>query len=210
MDQTASPSSGNLMTRSCKPHAKRISSIAGMAALLLAAGAHATEFNQLQPDKSAVTFAYKQMNVPMDGRFQRFSGRINFDPAKPTLAQAEIAIELASIDTGSPEGNDEVAGKLWFNTKQFPVARFMSSSIKPLGNNRFEVAGKMSIKGRMHDVTTPATFRQAGQQGVFEGSFVLKRADYGIGEGMWADFGTVANEVQIKFRLVAAAAAGKK
>jgi hypothetical protein len=34
---------------------------------------------------------------------------------------------------------------------------------------------------------------------------VLKRADYGIGEGMWADFGTVANEVQIKFQLVAVA-----
>jgi polyisoprenoid-binding protein YceI len=210
MEHAARSSSGNPMSIFLKPHATRIAAAAGLAALLLAAGARATEFNQLQPDKSAVTFAYKQMNVPMEGRFNRFSSRISFDPSKPTAAQAEIAIELASIDTGSPEGNDEVAGKLWFNTKQFPVARFVASSIKPLGSNRFEVAGKMSIKGRTHDVTTPATFRQAGPQGVFEGSFVLKRADYGIGEGMWADFGTVANEVQIKFRLVAAAAAGKK
>ena len=210
MDQTGRPSSGNLTMLACTPRAKRITFVAGLAALLLAASAHATEFNQLQPDKSAVTFAYRQMNVPIDGHFQRFSGRIDFDPAKPAAAQAEIAIELASIDTGFPEGNDEVAGKLWFNTKQFPVARFVSSSIKPLGNNRFEVTGKMSIKGRTHDVTTPATFRQEGGLGVFEGSFVLKRGDYGVGEGMWADYGTVANEVQIKFRLVAAAAAGKK
>ena len=198
MDRTARPAPSMFRPQ-------RAAIFAGLAALLLAAGAQATEFNQLQPDKSAVTFAYKQMNVPMDGRFQRFSGRINFDPAKPTLAQAEIAIDLASIDTGSAEGNDEVAGKLWFNTKQFPVARFVSSSIKPLGNNRFEVTGKMSIKGRTHDVTTPATFRQTGQQGVFEGGFVLKRADYGIGEGMWADFGTVANEIQIKFHFLATA-----
>ena len=210
MEHAARPSSGNPMRIFLKPRAARVAAAAGLAALLLAAGAHAVEFNQLQPGTSAVTFAYRQMNVPMDGRFQRFSGRIHFDPAKPALAQAEIAIELASIDTGSPEGNDEVAGKLWFNTEQFPVARFVSSSIRPLGNNRFEVTGKMSIKGRTHDVTTPATFRQAGPQGVFEGSFVLKRADYGLGEGMWADFGTVANDVQIKFRLVAAAAAGKK
>ena len=49
-----------------------------------------------------------------------------------------------------------------------------------------------------------------GVPAVFEGAFVLKRADYGIGEGMWADFGTVANEVQIKFRLVAAPAPDKK
>ncbi|HUW28435.1 MAG TPA: YceI family protein [Sulfuriferula sp.] len=188
----------------------KIGFLVGLVSILFAFGAQATEFNLLQADKSTMTFMYKQMNVPLAGSFKRFHGRISFDPAKPTLAQAEIDIELASIDTGSDEGNDEVAGKLWFNTRQFPVARFVSTSIKPLGNNRFEVAGKMSIKGHTHDATTPATFRQEGSLGVFEGSFVLKRGDYGIGEGMWADYGTVANEVQIKFRLVAAAAAGKK
>jgi len=206
MNLTARASFSSLM----KPGTRHVAPFVGQAALLLSAGAQAIEFNQLLADKSAVSFAYKQMNVPLDGGFKRFDGRINFDPAKPALAKAEIDIELASIDTGSEEGNDEVAGKLWFNTKQFPVARFVSTSIKPLGNNRFEVAGKMSIKGRTLDTRTPATFRQEGNLGVFEGSFVLKRGDYGIGEGMWADYGTVANEVQIKFRLVAAAAAGKK
>jgi len=210
MDHTASTSPGNLMNIPLQRSAKRIASLAGLAAILLAATAQATEFNQLQANKSAVSFAYKQMNVPLEGGFKRFNGRISFDPAKPALAQTEIAIELASIDTGSDEGNDEVAGKLWFNTRQFPVARFVSTSIKPLGNNRFEVTGRMSIKGRTRDATTPATFRQEGSLGVFEGSFVLKRGDYGIGEGMWADYGTVANEVQIRFRLVAAAAASKK
>ena len=197
-------------TRPKKFGARHFAPFAGLAALLLAAGAQATEFNRLLVDKSAVSFGYKQMNVPLDGHFQRFNGRISFDPAKPTLARAEIDIELASIDVGFAEGNDEVAGKLWFNTRQFPVARFVSSSIKPLGNSRYEVAGKMSIKGRTLDAKTPATFRQEGALGVFEGSFVLKRGDYGIGEGMWADYGTVANEVQIRFRLVAAAAAGRK
>ena len=210
MDLTAHPSSGIPMTLSCTPRAKRITFVAGLAALLLTAGAQAAEFNQLQADKSAVTFAL-QADERADRRtLQALQRPHQFRPGEAASAQAEIDIELASIDTGSPEGNDEVAGKLWFNTRQFPVARFVSASIKPLGNNRFEVAGKMSIKGRTHDASTPATFRQDGSNGVFEGSFVLKRADYGIGEGMWADFGTVANEVQIKFRLVAAAAAGKK
>lgn len=176
---------------------------------LLGSAAHAAEFNTLRIEQSRVDFVYRQMNVPMEGSFKRFSGQLRFDPAKTTLAKAALDIDLASIDTGSTEGDEEVAGKLWFNTKQFPAARFVSTSVKPLGNNRFEVAGKMSIKGRTHDVSTPATFRQQGTGGVFEGSFVLKRADYGIGEGMWADFGTVANEVQIKFRLVVIAAGRK-
>lgn len=176
---------------------------------LFTASAQAVEFNTLNTQQSRVAFVFRQMNVPVDGSFKRFNGRISFDPAKPALGRAEIDIDLASIDAGSEEANDEVAGRLWFNTKTYPVARFVSSSVKPLGNNRFEVAGKMSIKGRTLDASAPATFSQQGNNGVFEGSFVLKRADYGIGEGMWADFGTVANEVQIKFRLVATAAAGK-
>jgi polyisoprenoid-binding protein YceI len=185
--------------------------IAGLLLSLFAASAaQAVEFTQLQPEKSSVSFQYKQMNVPLEGQFKRFSGQLSFDPAKPAAGRAEFEIQLASIDTGTPEANDEVAGKLWFNTKAFPVARFVSTGVKALGGNRFEVAGKLSIKGRTLDVVAPASFRQDGAAGVFEGAFTLRRADYGIGEGVWADFGTVANEIQIKFRLTAAAAVGKK
>jgi polyisoprenoid-binding protein YceI len=181
--------------------------LALLAATLLALpAAQAIEFSQLQPAKSAVSFVYKQMNVPVEGSFKRFKGELRFDPAKPEAARTVIEIELASVDTGFAEGNDEVQGRLWFDTKNHPVARFVSTSVKPLGGNRYEVAGRMSIKGRTLDVKTPASFRQVGNGGVFEGAFVLKRADYGIGEGMWADFGTVANEVEIKFRMTATAA----
>jgi polyisoprenoid-binding protein YceI len=180
--------------------------------LAAALPASAIEFNQFQASKSALSFVSKQMNVPVEGQFKSFRSKIAFDPAKPAAAKAEFEIDLASIDAGSKDANDEVATKAWFDTKAFPLAKFVATSVKPLGNNRFEVAGKMSIKGRTLDLTTPVTLRQEGNSATFEGSLVLKRADYAIGEGMWADFGTVANEVQIKFRLVAiaAAAAGAK
>ena len=181
----------------------------GIVAFPFIADVQATEFNLIQSDKSTVSFVFKQMNVPVEGNFKQFKIQLSFDPAKPMLAKAAIEISIASIDAGSDEANDSVADKLWFNTKTFPVARFVSSSVKLLGNNRFEVSGKMSIKGRTLDTKTPATFHLEGSNGVFEGSFVLNRGDYGIGEGSWADFGTVANEVQIKFRLVASAS-GKK
>lgn len=184
--------------------------LGGVIALSLISGAaQAVEYNTLRADQSRVDFAYKQMNVPMEGTFKRFTGHLRFDPARPTLAKTTLEIQLASIDTGSTEGDEEVAGKLWFNTAQYPVARFVSTAVKPLGTHRFQVTGKMSIKGKTREVSTPATFRQLGANGIFEGSFVLKRADFGIGEGMWADYGTVANEVQIRFRLVATSAAAK-
>jgi len=182
-----------------------------LAALIATApAAQAVEFNQFQPAKSALSFVSKQMNVPVEGQFKSFRSKLAFDPAKPAAARAELEIDLASIDAGSKDANDEVAGKDWFNTRAFPVAKFVSTSVKPLGGNRYEVAGRMTMKGRTLDLATPVTVRQDGGSATFEGSLVIKRADYGIGEGVWADFGTVANEVQIKFRLVAAAAGAAK
>lgn len=176
---------------------------------MLAPAAHAVEFKQLQLNKSSLSFVYKQMNVPVEGQFKSFRSKLAYDPAKPAAAKAELEIDLTSIDAGSKDANDEVAGKAWFNTKAFPVAKFVSTSVKPLGGNRVELAGKMTIKGKTLDLVTPVTVTQQGNSASFDGSLVLKRADYGIGDGIWADFGTVANEIQIKFRLVATAAAAK-
>ena len=180
---------------------KKIVLATALAALLPAA--HAVEFNQVQPDNSAVSFVYKQMGVAVDGRFRKFSGQLAFDPAKPEAAKAAFDVDLASVDTGAPEGDQEVAGKPWFDTKTFPSARFVSGAVKPLGGNRYEVAGKLTIKGRTQDVIVPATFTAQGNAGVFDGTFTIRRADFSIGEGTWAKFDIVANDVQVKFRITA-------
>lgn len=179
-------------------------------ALMLAGSAPAAEFRQVQVNESTVTFFYKQMNVPLDGKFNKFAAQITFDPAKLAKAQARIDIDVASIDTGSAEANDEVVGKQWFNAKAFPTASFVSTGIKSLGGNRYEASGKLSIKGKTLDVATPVTFQQTGSRGMFDGTFSIKRLDYAIGEGEWTDVSTVANEIQIKFHIVVDASNGKK
>lgn len=173
-------------------------------------GSGAAEFSEVQAGKSTLTFAYRQMNVPMEGRFNKFSARIAFDPAKPDSAQAKIEVDLASINTGFSDSDDEVAGKLWFNTQAFPAAQFVSTGVKALGNNRYEALGKLTIKGKSLDIAAPFTFRQEGATAIFDGTFNLKRLDYAIGEGIWADLGTVANEVRVAFLIVAGAAPARR
>ncbi len=164
--------------------------------------AAAVEFNRVQSNESTVTFVYKQMGVSLDGSFGQFSAQLAFDPAKAGNAQARLNIDVASIDTGSGEGNDEVVGKLWFNCNEFPSAGFVSTGLNALGGNRYEVGGKLTIKGRTHAVIAPVIFQSAGTRGIIDGEFTIKRLDYGIGEGEWTDVGTVANEIRIKFHLV--------
>ena len=170
----------------------------------------AAEFNRVQTDKSTLAFAYKQMGVPMEGKFRQFAARIAFDPAKISTAQAQIEVSLASIDTGFSEGDDEVLGKQWFNAKVYPLAQFVSTGVKALGDNRYEVSGKLTLKGKAQEVSAPFAFRPEGATGVFDGAFTLKRLDYAIGEGAWADVSAVANEIQIRLHIVTDAAPAKK
>jgi polyisoprenoid-binding protein YceI len=172
----------------------------------LASSAPALDYTML-PAKSQVAFTSKQMGVPVEGLFGKFATTLAFDPARPEDGRAAIEIDLASIDAGSAEANEEVVGKNWFNAKAYPSARFASNSIRALGGGRFEVRGPLTMKGRTQEVAAPVSFRQDGANAVFEGAFTLKRLDFGIGTGAWGDTDTVANEVQIKFRIVAAPAA---
>lgn len=178
--------------------------------LLITSPVLALEFKQVQTNDSAVTFGFRQMGVPLDGKFNKFAAQVSFDPAQLAKAQARIEIDLASIDTGSADGNEEVVGKKWFNVKDYPTASFVSTGIKALGGNRYQALGKLSIKGRTQDVAAPVTFQSDGKRGIFEGAFEIKRLDYAIGEGEWTDVSSVANEIQIKFHVVVNASPGKK
>lgn len=175
------------------------------AAVLLAPAAHALEYTQVQHDKSSIGFGYQQMGVKMDGKFNKFSAQLRFDPARAAAARASFEVDLLSVDLGSGEAEQEIAAKPWFNSKAFPTARFVSTGVKPLGGNRYEVAGQLTIKGKTQDIVVPATFVEQGKTGVFNGSFTLRRGDYAIGEGSWSKFDIVANDVTVSFRIAAAA-----
>jgi polyisoprenoid-binding protein YceI len=177
--------------------------------LTVAAGTAAAEtYDRVQTDKSRIGFTFTQMGVPVKGGFGRFAAQMHFDPAQPTRARAVFDIDLASVDAGSQEADDEVRGKTWFDVRRFPTAHFETRSVRSLGGNRYEAFGSLSIKGRSRDVTTQFTYAGQGTTARFDGGLAIRRADFAIGEGEWADFGTVANEVRIDFHIQAAAQAG--
>jgi len=169
----------------------------------------AVEYTAVLADKSTLVFQSKQMGVAVQGGFPKFTAQVTFDPAKPEAAKVNLSIDTAAIDAGSKDANDEVVGKQWFNVKMFPTATFVSSGVKALGGGKFEVSGPLTIKGKTLPVKAPFTMKVDGTNAAFDGSFTIKRTDYAIGEGPWADLDTVANEVLIHFHVVAAAAAKK-
>lgn len=150
---------------------------------------------------SEIGFVSKQMGVPVSGKFTRFDAQIAFDPRKPETGKVGFTIDIGSATIGDPETDRELPKAPWFNAAKFPQASFQSSSIKPLGSGKFEVAGKLAIKGNSQDVVVPVALTQSGGNSTASGAFAIKRLAFKIGEGEWTDTSMVADEVQVKFKL---------
>ena len=155
------------------------------------------------PGKSEIAFTMKQMGVNFDGRFKAWKADIVFKPAALDQSKATIDIDLASLDLASADSEAEARDPLWFNTSKFPVAHFASTSFKSLGGDRYEVSGKLALKGITRDCVVPIAVKaDAAGNRVAEGAFLLKRLEYKIGEGEWADTATVADDIRVRVRIV--------
>jgi polyisoprenoid-binding protein YceI len=182
---------------------KTISSLAliALSAAALSFSGIAMAQQKLIPAQSEITFVTKQMGVPLEGHFKKFDAQISFDTAKPDAAKIGFTVDSGSATLGSPESDAELPKAAWFNVAKFPQATFQSGSVKALGSGKYQVSGKLTIKGNVKDVDVPVTLTQAGAVTTANGQFVLKRLAYKIGEGEWADTSMVADDVQVKFKL---------
>jgi polyisoprenoid-binding protein YceI len=156
---------------------------------------------QVQAAGSEIAFTTKQMGVPVEGKFSKFSAQIALDPKKPETGTVAFTIETGSARFGSAELDAEVPKATWLNVPKFPQASFQSSAIKAAGPGKFEVSGKLSIKGSVQNVVVPVQVTQAGANSTATGAFVIKRLAFKVGEAEWADTSMLADDIQIRFKL---------
>ncbi len=162
--------------------------------------------SQLLASGSEIAFVTRQMGVPVEGKFGKFSARIALDPRQPATGSVGLTIETGSARFGNAEVDAEVPKPTWLGVARFPQATFQSSAIRATGLGRFEVAGQLGIKGTVRDVVIPVQIVQVGGPGAptstATGIFTIKRIDFKVGEAEWADTSMLANDVQVRFKLV--------
>jgi polyisoprenoid-binding protein YceI len=159
---------------------------------------------------SSINFTFSQMNVAVDGSFKRFSGKINLDAARPENSCVDLQVDVASVSAGE-DADAEVIKPGWLDAAGHPQARFLSKSVKSLGGGRYQASGALTIKGISRDTTVPFTVKDlADGSSEVSGQFTLRRGDYKIGEGEWSAFDVVANDVQVKFKLLLGPTAAAK
>ena len=168
-----------------------------------ATSSFATDY--VQAPGSTLTFATDYQGEVFVGRLPSFTTRLSFDPMRLAGSKLDVTIALASVTVGDPDGDDTLKGGDFFNVAQFPQARFSASTFRSLGANRYAADGTLSLRGASKPVTLTFTWTP-GARPVLTGKATLKRLDFGVGSGDWADTDLIPNEVAVSTRVVLAPA----
>jgi polyisoprenoid-binding protein YceI len=184
------------------PRIPRFTALAAIAAWAMAHSAQAAEYANVNPTASTISFTYDQMGARVYGTFDKFVGDLDFDTTRPDTARAKLTIELGSINVESEDARTELPKPAWFDTATYPQAIFESTRFKALGDNRYTITGNLTLRGQTREVQVPVMLKAEGGIGIFAGELTVKRNDFKIGEGEWAD-SVVSNDINIQFRMVA-------
>ena len=157
----------------------------------------------LVPERSNVTFEYARNGKPAEGRFAHFRGEGKFSPDAPGAATLELRIESASIDLGDPLASAFATSVEWFDAANHPVVIYRLASLVPLGADRYEATGELTIRGRTRPVSSTITLVVDDASARAEGLLKLDRIDYRLGVGPSALFIEIGREVAVRFDLTA-------
>ena len=175
--------------------------------LLLAASLAATGSVEAAPWRvlpgSSLGFSASFEGEAFEGRFAKFTPRIEFDPKQLARARFDVAIELASADTQNDERDEALRGAGFFNSRKLPQAHYLATRFRALGGNRYVAEGTLTLNGISKPVPLEFSWTP-GAQTVLAGTASLKRLDFKVGTGEWSDTSELPNEVKVRTRLLLA------
>jgi polyisoprenoid-binding protein YceI len=175
--------------------------VPSLAMLLLATSGAAAQGVLI--DKSEIRFVSRQMGANVEGRFRKWKARVDWRQGDLGRSRADFEIDLASIDLANEAAETEIRRPRWFDTAKYPLASFQSSAVLNLGGERYQITGKLTMKGTTRAVTIPVLWRKdAAGNAVTEGQFTIKRLDFNVGDGQWSDPTVVADDVLVCVRMV--------
>jgi polyisoprenoid-binding protein YceI len=110
----------------------------------------------LDPTHTFVTFEVPHFGVTTNrGRFDKKTGSVTLDKAGKS-GKVEITIDTGSINTGTEAFNKHLQSKDFFNSAEFPTAKFVADKFVFNGDKVAEVTGTLTLLGKTNPVTLKA------------------------------------------------------
>ncbi|MCP1373491.1 YceI family protein [Dyella lutea] len=168
-------------------------------ALTLPALASATDYT-VQPAGSTLAFHGSFQGAGFDGHFEKFDAAIAYDPAHLDASTFDVTVDLATARTGDSDRDGALPGSDFFDVAKFPKAHFVTTAFHQNGGT-VTADGTLTLRGVTKPVSLTVNFAPSGKAATLDVKGTVKRLDFGVGGGDYADTSVIANDVTVTAHL---------
>mgnify|MGYP001556047803 CR=1 FL=1 len=172
-------------------------------AFVLPGMAAATDY-KVQTAASQLGFSAVFQGESFDGHFGQWTAAISYDPANLAASKFDVEVTLASAKTGDSDRDSALPGKDFFDTTKFPTAHFATTGFRRQGEQVI-ADGNLTLRGVTKPVSLAVTFKPQGSGATLDVSGTVRRLDFGVGGGEYADTSVIGADVKIDAHLQLAA-----
>ena len=169
-------------------------------ALALPVAAGASDYT-VQPASSTLGFAGNFQGAAFNGSFGKWTAAINYDAAQLASSKFDVNVDLASAKTGDKDRDGALPGSDFFNVAKFPQAHFVTTGFRQNGA-QVVADGNLTLHGVTKPVSLNVTFKPQGNGATLDVAGTLKRLDFGVGSGDYADTSVIGADVKVTAHLV--------
>jgi polyisoprenoid-binding protein YceI len=126
------------------------------------------------------------MVTKVRGLFERFEGKASLDFENPERSTAEVAMDVASVNTNNAQRDDHLRTNDFFDAPNHPQITFRSTKVERVDDENYRLTGDLTIKGTTRPVTVDFEYTGMAKDPYgntrvgFEGKATVNRKDWGV------------------------------
>jgi len=154
----------------------------------------------VQQASSKLGFSSNFQGQNFDGTFNKWTAAISYDATKLATSKFDVEVDLTSAKTGDNDRDGALPGADFFNAAKFPKAHFVTTTFRQNGA-QVVADGNLTLRGVTKPVSLNVSFKPQGTGATLDVTGTVKRLDFGVGGGEYADTSVIGPDVKINAHL---------
>jgi polyisoprenoid-binding protein YceI len=175
--------------------------LAGLLLALTVPGTSLAADYVVQPAASTLDFTGSFQGASFTDRFGQWTAAIRYDPAQLAQSRFDVSVTLASAHADDKDQQAALPGKDFFDVAQYPTAHFVTTGFRQNGAQVI-ADGQLTLRGVTKPVSLVVAFKPQGSGATLDVSGTVKRLDFGVGGGDYADTSVIGADVKVTAHLL--------
>lgn len=156
---------------------------------------------------SQISFTVRHMMISnVSGRFEKFTGEVDFNETDPAQSSVFVQIEADSINTREAQRDGHLRSPDFFDVANFPLITFKSTRVEKQDDSQGKIYGDLTLHGVTREVVLNTEY--AGQSKMwgktsagFSASARINRKDFGLNWNQMVETGGILVGEDIKISI---------